>query len=243
MKTVKLVVEYNGARYVGWQVQAKGMSVQGELEKALAEIVGHPLRVIGAGRTDAGVHALGMTAHFRTAGNLPMSAFREGVNRLLPEDIAVKRAEEACPGFHARYNARGKWYRYTIIQSPAPTPLRAPFSWRLRKPLDLEAVREAAAAFVGVHDFAPFRSSGCAAKTSVREIFSLSLQSEGELLFIDVRGSGFLKNMVRMMVGTLTEIGRGKEDPGLVARMLATGKPQAPITAPPQGLCLMEVFY
>ncbi|NLC71015.1 MAG: tRNA pseudouridine(38-40) synthase TruA [Desulfuromonadaceae bacterium] len=243
MRTIKLVIEFNGARFVGWQIQARGVSVQGEIEKVLTAVSGNPVRVISSGRTDAGVHALGMTVHFHTPSGLPMSAFREGVNRLLPEDIAVKSAEEAPPCFHARFSARGKWYRYTIFQSLVRSPLRAPFCWRLRKPLDLEALRTAAAAFVGVHDFAPFRSSGCAAKTTVREIFSLSVDTEGDLLFLDVRGSGFLKNMVRMMVGTLVEIGQGREKPDLVARMLAEGKPPARITAPPQGLCLMEVFY
>jgi tRNA pseudouridine38-40 synthase len=243
MKTIKLVIEFNGARFVGWQVQAAGLSVQGEVEKALAGILGHPVRLFSSGRTDAGVHSLGMTAHFCTESGLPLSAFREGVNRLLPEEIAIRSADEASPGFHARFSARGKWYRYTLHRSAVRSPLHAPYTWRLRRELDLEAMRTAAAAFVGVHDFAPFRSSGCTARTTVREIFSCTLASEGDFLLIDVRGSGFLKNMVRMMVGTLVEIGLGREEPGLVARMLAAGGPQARVTAPPQGLCLMEVYY
>jgi tRNA pseudouridine38-40 synthase len=244
MKTVKMTIEYVGTGYAGWQIQENDISVQQKMENALARILGENVRLISSGRTDAGVHARGMVAHFRTQQDLPLSAFREGVNRYLPKDIAVQKAEFAPPDFHARYSAKGKWYRYTILQAPVRSPLEQPFCWHIRAPLNMETMQKAAESFVGCHDFTNFRSSACDAKTTVREVFSISVRQEERKIIIDVRGSGFLKNMVRRMVGTLVEIGLGKKLPGEIQTMLSPGEnvPAGP-TAPPQGLCLMEVWY
>jgi tRNA pseudouridine38-40 synthase len=244
MKTIRLTVEYDGTDYVGWQIQPNGRSVQEVLETALNRVLATPVRVHSAGRTDAGVHARGMVAHFETAADLPLAAYREGLNRLLPMDVAVREAAEAPEGFHARFNARGKWYRYAIHSAAVRSPLLGRSAWHLRSALDLAAIERAAQDFVGRHDFAAFRAAGCDARTTVREIYSLQLAQQGELLFIDVRGEGFLRNMVRVMVGTLVEIGTGRRPATDVAQLLLGGcREKAGRTAPAHGLCLMEVWY
>jgi len=183
-------------------------------------------------------------AHFHTERDLPLQAFRDGVNRFLPATVAVQRAEEAAADFHARFDARGKWYRYSLYPAQVRSPQHSRRAWWIRSPLNLAAMRQASVDFIGRHDFAAFRTSGCAAKTTVREIFSVELLQQGELLFVDVRGSGFLRNMVRMMVGTLVEIGQGKRPVEDVAALLEGGKANGPAhTAPSHGLCLMEVWY
>jgi len=244
MRTIKLTIEFDGTPFVGWQRQALGLSVQQALEEALEQLLGEAVTVIGSGRTDAGVHARGLVAHFRTARTIPLRAFREGVNRLLPTEIAVRCAEEAASGFHARHDARGKWYRYTVQNGPVRSPLLGRHAWHLRPLLDLVAMRTAAALFLGRHDYAAFRTSHCDAKTTEREIFAVDLLPEGEVLYIDVRGDGFMRHMVRIMVGTLVEIGLHKRPAADVTRLLV-GTPglRAGMTAPAQGLCLMEVYY
>jgi len=244
MTTIRLTLEYDGSAYAGWQRQPNGLSVQELVEDALAQIYRQPVTLISSGRTDAGVHALGMVAHFTAPRELPLSACREGVNTHLPADIVVTTAAVAADDFHARYSAVGKWYRYSIWQGEVRSPLRGRRAWHLRSPLDLEAMRTAAASLVGEHDFAAFRSSGCDAKTTRREIFAMRLVEEGELLQVDVAGSGFLRNMVRVIVGTLVEIGQGKRPVDSVTELLQSGdRTAAGVTAPPQGLCLMRVYY
>jgi tRNA pseudouridine38-40 synthase len=244
MKTIRLTIEYDGTAYVGWQIQANGLAVQQVVEEALTRLLGEPTRLISSGRTDAGVHALGMAAHFVAPRDLPLSAYREGLNRLLPADVAVREAAEVAADFHARFDAKGKWYRYSILHAPVRSPLAARTSWHLRGPLDEEAMREGAAALDGTHDFAAFRASGCDAATTVREIHAVELARQGNLLHIDVKGSGFLRNMVRIMVGTLVEIGQGKMSIAQLRELLrGGGREGAGKTAPPQGLCLMEVWY
>lgn len=244
MKTIGLVLEYDGSAYVGWQRQNNGPSVQAAVEEALTRLLGQPVRLTSSGRTDAGVHARGMIACFESPRDLPMTAYREGVNRLLPPDVAVREAWEAPPGFHPRFAARGKWYRYQIHVAAVRSPLLRRTCWHLREALDTATMATAAADFVGHHDFAAFRSSGCDAATTDREIFAAEVFQEDGLVIFDVRGSGFLRNMVRVMTGTLVEIGRGRRPPGDVRRLLSGGcRDQAGLTAPPQGLCLMEVWY
>jgi tRNA pseudouridine38-40 synthase len=244
MKRIRLTLEYDGTDYVGWQIQPNGPSVQEAVEGALSQVLGEPVRLISSGRTDAGVHARGLVAHFDTGRNLPLSAFREGVNRHLPSQIAVREAAEAPPDFHARFGARGKWYRYAIYRGEVRSPWFARTSWHLRAPLDPAAMDEAARFFVGQHDFAAFRSSGCDAQTTVREIFSVDLSRQEDLVLVDVKGEGFLRNMVRVMVGTLVEVGLGKRPAADVGRLLLEGRREsAGKTAPPQGLCLMQVWY
>jgi tRNA pseudouridine38-40 synthase len=244
MARIKLIVAYEGTAYVGWQYQPNGLSVQQCLEQALAQLTGQVHTLHSSGRTDAGVHALGMVCHFSSERQLPIKAWREGLNRFLPPDIIVRDAAIVGDDFHARFNACGKHYRYSILRDPIRRPLERRTSWQLKYVLDLEQMRVAARQFVGRHDFSAFRTSGCSAETTVREIFSVDLVEEGALLHIDVRGGGFLRNMVRMMVGTLVEIGRGKRPPESIAALLRDADSASrAVTAPAHGLCLIEVCY
>ncbi|MBN1958071.1 MAG: tRNA pseudouridine(38-40) synthase TruA [Desulfuromonadales bacterium] len=244
MKRIKLTVAYDGSDYVGWQYQPNGISVQQRLEQAIERLTGQIHAVYSSGRTDAGVHARGMVCHVTTEKTLPVSAWCEGVNRFLPETIAVRRAERVDESFHARFSARGKVYRYTILRDAIRSPLDRLTSWQVKFPLDVVRMKSAGEHFVGQHDFASFRTSGCAAETTVREVFSVTFSENSSLLCIDICGSGFLKNMVRMMVGTLVEIGRGKRPGNDIRQLLSAPGSAAPaLTAPAHGLCLMEVLY
>jgi len=244
MRTIKLTIEYDGTAYCGWQLQPNGLTIQEVMEGALAKILGAPTRLRASGRTDAGVHARGMVAAFTTERDIPLSAFSDGLNSLLPLDIAVREAAEAEPGFNPRADATGKHYRYTIRPGPRRSPLSRLYAWHLRGDLDLEAMRSAAAHFRGEHDFALFRTAGCTAKTTIRNMESVDISRHWGFIIIDVRGSGFLRNMVRIMVGTLVAVGKGKLAPEAVARLLKGERGiTAGATAPSHGLCLMEVFY
>jgi tRNA pseudouridine38-40 synthase len=244
MRMIKLTIEYDGTNYAGWQVQPNGITIQEVMEAALAKLLGHAVRLTGAGRTDAGVHAWGMVAAFATDRQLPLQAFSAGLNSLLPTDIAVQRAVEVPLGFHPRFDALGKHYRYLVHTGPHRSPLRRLTSWSVRGSLDVAAMRRAAAYMVGEYDYAAFRTSGCAAQTTVRTIWSVELQEQHAVLVIDVKGRGFLRNMVRIMVGTLVEIGLGRRDPASVRDLLQDPQcGKAGATAPAQGLCLVEVYY
>jgi len=241
---IALWIEYDGGAYVGWQRQKNGISVQQRVEEALAEVCAEPVVVYSSGRTDAGVHARGMVAHFTTPNPLHLNAYLHGVNDRLPRDIAVYDARQVSDQFHARFSAQGKWYRYSIYLSPVRSPIHKRFSWHFRKPLDLSLMRQAAQLFVGVHDFGAFRGSNCSAKTTIRRIDSIDLIEDGGQLHIDVRGSGFLRHMVRMMVGTLVQIGAEKRILEDVSRLLAQGRAdETRLKAPAHGLCLRQVEY
>ncbi|MEE4253462.1 MAG: tRNA pseudouridine(38-40) synthase TruA [Desulfuromusa sp.] len=244
MSRIKLIVAYDGTDYVGWQFQPNGISIQERLEQGLHRLTGSIHRVYSSGRTDSGVHARGMVCHFDTEKELPLTAWREGLNRFLPDDIAVREAEHVDDQFHARFSARGKRYRYTILRDSVRSPLERKTSWQVKKKLDLTKMQTAAKSFVGQHDFAAFRTSGCSAGTTIREIYSITFTEDGTLLHIDVCGSGFLKNMIRMMVGTLAQIGRGKRSVVSIQELLDGAESVfSPLTAPAQGLCLMEVWF
>lgn len=244
MRTIKLTISYDGTNYAGWQYQPNGLAIQQVMEEALAKILGAPVRLYSSGRTDAGVHAEGMVAAFRTDREIPLSAFSDGLNSLLPPDIAVRTAEEAPPEFDPRRDAKGKHYRYNILNTLRRSPLCRLYAWHLRGDLDLEAMREAARQMTGEKDFAAFRTSGCAARTTVRNVFSVDVIREGEFIRIDVKGSGFLRNMVRIMVGTLVEVGRGKiRSAAIPAFFNGKNGATAGMTAPAHGLCLVEVYY
>lgn len=244
MPTVLLTVAYDGTNYSGWQVQPNGLAVQQVVEEALEQLLKERVQVRSSGRTDAGVHARAMAASFSTSRNLPLRAFVEGANRFLPADIAIQSARIVPEGFKPITMAHAKRYRYTIINSTVRTPLDRLYSWQIREPLDLAAMEEAAARFVGRHDFAAFRASNCVARTTVRRIDSVLIIRNGDRITIDVTGGGFLKNMVRVMVGTLVGIGKGRFAPSDIDRLLRGGdRKEAGSTAPACGLCLMEVVY
>jgi tRNA pseudouridine38-40 synthase len=245
MRTLKLVIEYDGTDLVGWQRQQNGPSVQQHLEDALAAMVRSEVAVIGASRTDAGVHARGQVAHFHTDATIPVHGFHRGLNSLLPPAIAVVGAEEVGAQFHARFSARGKHYRYDVLARPDRSPLLRHRSWHRVRPLDLEAMRAAARHLVGRHDFSAFRAAGCGARSPVRRVTGVAVARPApDRVRIDVTGEAFLRNMVRIIAGTLVEVGEGRRPPDDVADVLASGdRTRAGQTAPPQGLTLVEVYY
>ena len=244
MTAILLTIAYDGTAYCGWQNQPNGTAVQQVVEKALEQVIGEPVQIRSSGRTDAGVHARAMAASFTIDRELPLKAYVEGVNRHLPADIAIQTARVVADDFKPITMAHAKQYRYSIINSTIRSPLDRSYSWLVREPLNLQAMKEAAHHFIGSHNFAAFRASNCAAKTTVRRIDSVTITQEGTRITIDVIGGGFLKNMVRIMVGTLVEIGKGRREPSLVKTLLREGdRIMAGSTAPACGLCLMEVFY
>ncbi len=245
MPVVKLTLEYDGTRYVGWQIQPNGPSVQAEVERALGMLHKAPRRVVAAGRTDAGVHARGQVASFPEERPLPISAYVKGMNALLPEDVAVRAASLEPDGFDARRSARGKRYRYVIQNGPTRAPLNRLFAWQLFGPLDVGAMRDAAGYLVGRHDFAAFQAADCEAHHAVRDVRRLEVVGEqGGRVEATVEATAFVKHMVRNFVGTLVQVGQGKRAPGSLPALLAGGdRKAAGPTAPPQGLCLEEVFY
>jgi len=244
VRNLRLTLEYDGTDYSGWQVQDNGPTIQGEVERALGTLLKHPVRVTASGRTDAGVHALGQAVNFRTESSVPLRGVLHGLNALLPRDIAVRRAEEVPLDFDSRRSAKEKTYQYFLHLGATPSAFARRTSWRVRPPLDLPAMERAAAQLVGTHDFGAFRSAGCDAPHAVRAIHEVRVTLRGEYVEVAVRGTAFLRHMVRILVGTLVEVGQGRRTPESVAELLASGdRSQAGITAPPQGLFLAEVRY
>ena len=245
LRNIRLLVEYDGTRYHGWQRQAEAVTIQQVLEESLERLTGEKVALIGSGRTDAGVHARGQVANFRTASPIPLQAFHKGMNSLLPKDIAVLAATEAEPSFHARKSARAKTYEYRILNRPTRSPLYHHYAWWIDAPLDLAAMAGAAGALPGEHDFTAFRASGSDNLNPVRRVLAAEWrrESEGWLIFT-ITATGFLRGMVRSLVGTMAAVGRGKAPPVILAELLASGaRHLAGPTAPPQGLYLVEVFY
>jgi tRNA pseudouridine38-40 synthase len=233
-------VAYDGTAYAGFQVQPKAPTVQGELERALAEICGGPVRITGAGRTDAGVHATGQVIDFRTASTLDGSTMERGVNALLPEDIAVSDLGPAGETFHARFSATGRTYEYRIRNAPTRDPLERRREQWLPVTLDRAAMGEAGARLVGRHDFAAF-AAGVSGERTVRRAV---LSAEGSVLRFEIEADAFLRGMVRGIVGTLLWVGRGKTSVDRFAEILRSGdRAQAGPSAPAQGLCLIKVSY
>ena len=245
MRVLKITLAYDGTTFVGWQRQAEGESVQGLLEGALAKFEGAPVTAHGAGRTDAGVHALGQVASASMTAGHDTGALLRGLNASLPEAIRVLSVDDAAPDFHARFSARSKTYRYAICTAPVASPFERAFSWHLPEPLDLDAMREAAAALIGRHDFAAFRSVGADVASTVRTMTTsvLACDSDSRLTY-EIEGEGFLRHMVRAIVGTLVETGRGWRPPSAMADLMAGGqRAAAGATAPPHGLFLVRVDY
>jgi len=242
-RNVKLTIEYDGTAYHGWQRQANAVTVQEALEDGIAAVVGHGVTLYGSGRTDAGVHALGQVASFHTDSTIPADGLHHAINTAVPKDIAVVAAEDVPDGFHARYSATGKTYRYTIVCRPVRPAVGAAYVHWLRHELDVEAMRTAANRFIGEHDFAAFQTESDVENT-VRTVTRAEWVSEGDRLAFYVAANGFLYNMVRAMVGTLIEVGLGKREPDDIPRLLASrDRTQAGPTAPAKGLCLMQVDY
>ncbi|HDL63876.1 MAG TPA: tRNA pseudouridine(38-40) synthase TruA [Proteobacteria bacterium] len=244
MRRIKLTLEYDGTGYAGWQVQPKSDTIQRRVEEALAKVLQEKVRIHGSGRTDAGVHARGQVAHFDTGSNLPLKNIRDGANTYLPPDIAIIRIEEAAPDFHARYSARGKIYLYRVLLRETRSPLSRNYTYRLSLPVDIENIRIAARNLIGRHDFSAFEASGSSIKDKVRQLSRLEIRKEGENLEFEFQGNGFLYKMVRNIVGTLIEVGKGNISPEEVKDILGSkDRTRAGPTAPAAGLCLIQVLY
>ena len=244
MPRLKLTLEYEGTAYVGWQRQPNGVSVQEVMERALAELLGARVEVVAAGRTDSGVHALGQVVAFDAPRTLPLGAYLRGLSALLPPDVAVVAAEEVGPDFDPRRWASGKRYRYLISNRPVRSPLRRRTHWEVFAPLNVGAMDEAARPLLGTHDFSAFRAANCEAKTPVRTLRELVVLGDGDVVQLEVEGTAFLKHMVRNIVGTLVEVGRGERPVPWVAEVLASAdRTRAGPTAPAHGLVLVEVTY
>jgi len=244
MPRIALGLEYDGSGFLGWQKQPGGATVQDALESSLAEIAGGATATIAAGRTDRGVHARLQVVHFDTAAQRPLSAWVRGVNALLPASVAVLWAHEVVDDFHARYSALSRSYRYELLNRAVRPALSASYAGWFHLPLDVPAMREAAAALVGEHDFSAFRSSECQAKSPVRTIHALSIERRGERIEFLVRANAFLHHMVRNLVGTLVYVGKGKHPPQWAKEVLESReRARAAPTFGPEGLYLETIEY
>ena len=246
-RTLKLVLQYDGTDYVGWQRQASGTSIQGLLEDAIRPIEGSDVTVHGAGRTDAGVHARGQVASVRLAAPIDPVTLARALNAVLPLDVRVAGAEVAADDFHARFSATGKVYDYQVVNAPFASPFLRRYVWHVIPPIDLEAVRSASAPLVGEHDFSAFQGSGSEVPTAVRRVRRLEWldpAGAGEPIVMRIEGDGFLRHMVRNIAGTLVEIGLGRWPAGAIHGILASRtRGRAGTTAPASGLVLREVLY
>ncbi|HEX7055373.1 MAG TPA: tRNA pseudouridine(38-40) synthase TruA [Burkholderiales bacterium] len=237
-------LEYDGSRFLGWQTQPGGGTVQDAVQAALAQIAGHDIALTGAGRTDRGVHARGQVAHFDTDAARPQSAWVRGVNAFLPDSIAVLWSAEVAPDFHARYSARSRTYRYELLNRPVRPALEAGRVGWFHAPLDVGAMREAAAPLLGEHDFSAFRAAECQARTPVRRIDAIDIAREGERIHFVVRANAFLHHMVRNIVGALVYVGCGRQPASWTAELLASrDRRRAAPTFGAEGLYLEKVDY
>jgi len=240
----KLTLAYDGTRFYGWERQPGRDTIQGKLESVLSELTGRPVDVIGAGRTDAGVHARAMTASVVLDTDRTPEEIRDYLNRYLPDAIAVREVKPCAARFHARYNALGKTYRYTCFDGPVKPVFDRRYVTMLDYVPDVERMRSAAAYLQGEHDFASFCGNPYMKKSTVRMVDAIEIERRRDRVIFTFHGSGFLQNMVRILVGTLLEVGRGYWEPEHMAEILAAkDRKQAGPTAPPEGLCLMKVDY
>ena len=244
MRRIRIFVAYDGTNYCGWQIQPNGITIEEKLNKALNRLTGEDIRVIGASRTDSGVHALGNVAVFDTESPIPPERFSYALNQRLPEDIVVVASDEVEADWHPRYCDTEKTYEYKILNSKFPDPMRRRDTYHVSFDLDLEKMREAAEYLKGEHDFKSFCNVHTQVEDTVRTIYDLEVEKEGELITIRVRGNGFLYNMVRILAGTLIGVGRGAIAPEQIPAILeAKDRQAAGMTVPPQGLRLVEIDY
>lgn len=244
MKNIKLIIEYHGKGFNGWQKQPNKLNIQGEIEKAIGEITGEEIDLIASGRTDAGVHSLGQTANFKTNSNIPIQKFAIAINSKLKKSIIIKSAEEVNERFHSRYSVKSKKYRYTINNSSMGTAIYREMEYHFPIKLDIEKMQEACKHFEGEHDFSGFKASGTSSKNSSRTIYKAEVLQDGDRIYIELTGSGFLYNMVRIIAGTLVDIGTNKilvED--IQEIINSKDRKRAGKTLPAHALCLVEVTY
>ena len=244
MRNIKLTIEYDGTNYLGWQKQKNGVTIQEELQNAIFKVTNENIDLIGSSRTDSGVHAKGFVANFKTNSRVPAERFREALNIKLPNDIVIVKSELVEDTFHARYNSKGKTYEYIIVNSPTPSAIMRNTTYHYKYDLNIEEMKSAAKAFIGTHDFKGFRSQGSSVKGTIRTISDLSIDKSGDIIKISVTGDGFLYNMVRIIVGTLINVGRGKIHSNDMNAIISSGdRNLAGECVAPTGLILKEVYY
>lgn len=245
MRNIRLLLQYEGTRYQGWQrQQSTENTIQGKLEQLLTKMCGEPVEVQGSGRTDAGVHARGQVANFHTDCEMPVEDMLDYINRYLPEDIAVIEVSEAAPRFHSRLNACGKHYEYRVINSSIPDVFQRRYALEVPETLDVQAMEQAASHFLGEHDFKSFTSAKKGKKSTVRRIDEIRITREGSLICFSFKGNGFLHHMIRILTGTLLEVGMGKRSAESMADILrAQDRTQAGPLIPAKGLTLVEVYF
>lgn len=244
MKRVRLIVAYDGTNYHGWQIQNNGITIESELNRCLTELLGEPIQVIGASRTDAGVHAMGNVAVFDTSHQMPGKKISYALNQRLPEDIRIQKSEEVSPEWHPRHVESRKTYEYRIYRGEFPMPVKRLYSHFTYAELDVGKMQEAAAYLEGEHDFKSFCQTGAQVESTVRTIYSVQVEEQGSDVVIKICGNGFLYNMVRIIAGTLLEAGQGKRLPESIADVLeARDRSAAGPTAPANGLMLMRYEF
>lgn len=243
MRNLKITIQYNGKNYCGWQRQTDSLGIQGNIENAIYEITKEKVKLIGSGRTDAGVHAFGQVANFLIKSNIPASKLPLAINSKLPKDISIIDCVEVDDDFHSRYSAKGKTYRYLIYNSQYRSPIYKDISYQVKYDLNIERMKKEAKFLLGEHDFCGFMSSGSSVLDTVRNISDINIKTEEDLIIIEITGNGFLYNMVRIIVGTLVDIGRGKIDESLEDIIDSKDRKRAGHTAPAHGLFLKKVYY
>jgi len=244
MRNIQLIISYRGTHYCGWQIQPNGISIQEVITKGIKELTGEPVNLTASGRTDARVHAMQQSANFLTASTIPPDQFFRALNTKLPPDIRILSSKECHEDFHSRYDAKGKSYLYKIYESDVASPFDSDLAFHISQSLDWQAMQEAAAYFIGEHDFRAFMASGSSVKNTVRTIEAISFAKKADIWEITFKGSGFLYNMVRIMVGTLYEVGTHRISPMEISGIiLGLDRSKAGVTAPAHGLYLKEVFY
>lgn len=244
MRNIKLTIEYDGKEYNGWQKQPNKLNIQGEIERAIQNITGEEVELYASGRTDAGVHALGQVANFKTESKIPIEKIAIAINSQVKNSIRIVKAEEVGENFHSRYNCKQKTYRYVINNSPYGSAVYRNLEYHMPVKLNVEAMKTAISYFEGEHDFKAFKSSGTSSKSSVRVIYKAFLKEENNRIIIELTGNGFLYNMVRIIAGTLVDVGLGKLAPDSIPDIIESkDRTRAGKTFPPQGLFLVKVEY
>lgn len=244
MRNIKLIIEYDGKKFGGWQKQPNKLNIQGEIEKAIKEITGEAVELNASGRTDAGVHSLGQTANFKTNSEIDISKMAIAINSKLKQSIRIIKAEEVDEKFHARYSCKGKKYKYVINNSKYGSAIYRDLEYHMPIKLNVEAMQKGIKYFEGEHDFKGFKASGTSSKSSVRTIYSAKVIEDGERIIIELEGNGFLYNMVRIISGTIVDVGLGKIKPEEIPEIIESkDRTRAGKTLPPQGLYLVEVYY
>ena len=244
VRNIKLTIEYDGKDFNGWQKQPMKLNIQGTIEQAIKQITGEDVNLNASGRTDAGVHALGQVANFKTDSKIPIEKFAIAINSKLKRSIVIKKAEEVDERFHSRLSCKRKTYRYIINNSPEGTAIYRNLETHIPQKLDVEKMKKAVKYFEGEHDFKAFKASGTSSKSSIRTIYEANVYQENEKIMIELTGNGFLYNMVRIIAGTLVEVGLRKVEPEKIPEIIQVGKREnAGKTLPPNGLYLVKVMY